>query len=489
MDPEQLEDLTFPINGIDVSMEYQLQPADSTRIGLNVRGYEPSTMRQRGGSRAGLAKYVPAQIPGGPFLIQHLNYIVDPQGDSLLTSGDTFGGTAPGIYILDPSSNNGGPGGGFGIVTGKVILSGGNVIGGISPLPFTTGLGARNPGRMILNGGSGIAPNRTIYTKQSTTTYTLMASATSAPDDGTIVTLTATIVKNMVGQSGRNVSISTNPPGRPGDGSSGLTDLTGTVTFQVSDTQAEAVSYSAFDNTISVAFPQTPTVQYGGIRFVQGNTGVFTSSTNPWTFTYNAPVTKGNLLLVGFIPHAVPDPHEAVTDNLGTFYSPLTAPANNFGPKVWWGIAPATGGCTVNVAVGGADVTLGAVLEYTGNSSVPIDGQSTQFDASAFPIYTPFIGDTGIVPVNNPNEMLVAFFADHYYPNLGTDVLTASSGMNAASVVIVEWASGGPSYLFFVEQIAGVSASTDASVTVSYPAPNTDGQIINLGFGVSLKPK
>lgn len=128
-DQEQLRPLAFPLQGIDVSTEFELQPAQTTPVGLNVRGYEPGTMRARGGSRPGLSKYVPATV-NGAHLIQHLNYIVDPQDPALTTSSDDFGG---GASEPDPSTNNGG--------------------------------NLRNPGRAVRVGGSGVQPNRNVFTK------------------------------------------------------------------------------------------------------------------------------------------------------------------------------------------------------------------------------------------------------------------------------------------------------------------------------------
>ena len=50
--------------------------ASSTRSGLNVRGFDPSQNRRRGGSRPGLTQYVPAQTAGGAFVIQCLQLII-----------------------------------------------------------------------------------------------------------------------------------------------------------------------------------------------------------------------------------------------------------------------------------------------------------------------------------------------------------------------------------------------------------------------------
>lgn len=193
-DDDQFEDLMFPINGIDRSMEFELQPERTTPLGMNVRGFESETQRQRGGSRAGLIEYIPEQLGDVSAAVQHMNtvtFITD--AGSLLTGDDTAAGGSD-AYMADPSSNNFGPGGGYGIVVGPITISGGVVTAGIAPPPVIQGnalsppasllippppyppvsLGVRNPnqggtppGRAIRVGGSGVQPNRNVFTTPS----------------------------------------------------------------------------------------------------------------------------------------------------------------------------------------------------------------------------------------------------------------------------------------------------------------------------------
>jgi len=72
---EQFLDLPFPAKGIDVSQGYGMQQQGTTASGVNVRTYEPSTQRARGGQRQGLSKYIGTQ-PNGSGLIQDLNLVV-----------------------------------------------------------------------------------------------------------------------------------------------------------------------------------------------------------------------------------------------------------------------------------------------------------------------------------------------------------------------------------------------------------------------------
>lgn len=75
--------MRFPLCGIDISSGFERQPnrpapdgqyARTTPFGRNVRAFEPVTGRARGGQRAGLKKYVPAQVSDAS-LIQALQTI------------------------------------------------------------------------------------------------------------------------------------------------------------------------------------------------------------------------------------------------------------------------------------------------------------------------------------------------------------------------------------------------------------------------------
>jgi hypothetical protein len=72
-------ELPFPSGGINLLTEFQEQPPGTTPVGENVRCYDTYEQRARGGSRPGLKKYIPEQLPSGTNIIQHLNVIVDPQ--------------------------------------------------------------------------------------------------------------------------------------------------------------------------------------------------------------------------------------------------------------------------------------------------------------------------------------------------------------------------------------------------------------------------
>lgn len=138
---ERLVDLEFPVGGVNKLQEFQEQPPGTTPEAVNVRGTNPRSLRMRGGSRAGLSRYIDMQIPSGPGLIQHLNVIVDPQaerlGQNFIVPGEDWveDPLNPGTFVPDggwgypPNPNASqppGPGesGGFGLISGVGVLSG-----------------------------------------------------------------------------------------------------------------------------------------------------------------------------------------------------------------------------------------------------------------------------------------------------------------------------------------------------------------------------
>ncbi len=94
--PDITLDLHFPKAGIDRSQPFGKQPnrpvangeyARTTPVAINVRCFEPATNRTRGGSRPGLKKYIPVQVSGKKFIVQHLNTITTVRpGGSVQTS-------------------------------------------------------------------------------------------------------------------------------------------------------------------------------------------------------------------------------------------------------------------------------------------------------------------------------------------------------------------------------------------------------------------
>lgn len=101
---EQYQNLHFPKGGIDRSKATLRQPwrqgprlADGTptrvytcQEAVNVRGYEPTTYRTRGGSRVGLKRYLDDPVIAG-WIIQHLNTLVGTDSGTTPVQGSISG--------------------------------------------------------------------------------------------------------------------------------------------------------------------------------------------------------------------------------------------------------------------------------------------------------------------------------------------------------------------------------------------------------------
>lgn len=64
-DNTQIIALQFPLAGIDSSGPVDQQRQMTTRDSMNVRSIEPSELRLRGGSRAGLTQFIRQSLPTG----------------------------------------------------------------------------------------------------------------------------------------------------------------------------------------------------------------------------------------------------------------------------------------------------------------------------------------------------------------------------------------------------------------------------------------
>lgn len=209
-------DLSFPLRGIDLQWEFGDQPGLTTRLGKNVRAYEPSSDRARGGSRSGLVRYLP-QVPAGANLIQHLEMIVDPQapftGLSFDADTDTpiFDTSDGGRAVLDDGSTRIIRQGGSGYYThpeaeqegdqpvGSIYLrqkKAGDVTGGNTDFTFDSEF-AGNPASTVIvvtESAGSVGQDFDCEVRDSATPYTLIGKFTAssglltATSDGPIQT-------------------------------------------------------------------------------------------------------------------------------------------------------------------------------------------------------------------------------------------------------------------------------------------------------------
>ncbi len=92
----------------------------------------------------------------------------------------------------------------------------------------------------------------------------IVADITTVPDDSTPVTITVTVLLDGVPVPGAIVVLSTDPSGQTGDGQTGITDASGTITFIVSAIIQGQVTYSATAN--GDLLPGNVTVTYTALN-------------------------------------------------------------------------------------------------------------------------------------------------------------------------------------------------------------------------------
>lgn len=153
-DQTTFPDVSFPFKGLDVSRGFHSQRPLTTPVGTNVRAYEPTTDRARGGSRPMLARYSAGQSPAGAHLIQDLNFVVRTSETALLTSdGPPDPDPLTGLPPIDDPSDAGPP---FSWGTTPIVFdnSGNPVINPATGTPYS-GLTemSRNPGGPGSSGG------------------------------------------------------------------------------------------------------------------------------------------------------------------------------------------------------------------------------------------------------------------------------------------------------------------------------------------------
>lgn len=84
-------DYTFPYRGTDRSQGYERPPRETTYEGVNVRSFDPTTDRRRGGTRSGVSRFVTGKVNGTNH-IQELAIVQDVSGAAYPGSGGVIPG-------------------------------------------------------------------------------------------------------------------------------------------------------------------------------------------------------------------------------------------------------------------------------------------------------------------------------------------------------------------------------------------------------------
>src|SRR6266542_795342 len=368
---DKLIELPFPLHGIDLSMPVGDQRSGTTPIGENVRFYESLTQRGRGGSRAGISRYINAQV-SGTNRIQMLDSIVRTDGSALGWSfqGEDF--EATGLY------------------------------GGLDLTP-SPGRGDDEP----LGGGDGYQLSQSF--KDNRLRLRLATSATASPINEN-VTITATVTRPNGDTVGlERVFLHTSRGGRVGDGimaSSSVVD--GTAEFVVTDDREETVTYIATiedilgrpvtrsRNTVKIEWTDTT------IEFVQGNSDVPPTGAFFRQIDYLSDVTAGNLLVLVACNNYNSE-ISGVGD--GSVIPNIWVKKVANGISLWYVIANSSGPLTVgfNVDIAAHESPV-CILEYSGvSAATPTYGTATLIDSSGTPNLL-----MGPIAISESGELVIA---------------------------------------------------------------------------------
>lgn len=343
---EQFADFQFPAYGIDRTRSNQEQPAGSTILGQNVRTFEPSTGRGRGGSRPGVLPYVNDPLPGA---IQNITSVVTVDGTALLANYDD---TPPDLY--DPSDFGGFP-------------------------SWPPGRESRTPNLGIPDGGWGVPP-----WKNAPQTVNIVW-----PSAGTIGVGTA------LGASQLNAAAQDRISGDSVSGTFTYSPGSGTVLpignaqelltrFVPDDTDRYGVTYGF--NAINVIQSEDG----NDIEFVQV-WSLASGGSSQQEVVMPSSVTEGNLLIAAVV--IVDDSTTTVgviTDTQGNVwsqagsYAEFTYTGTKYSVSIWYAIAGTSGPVTLRVTPD-ADVTSIVIdfFEYTNNDEAPLNDADATTDTGS----------------------------------------------------------------------------------------------------------
>ena len=373
--PDNLVPLDFPRGGISKLHGFGAQPPGTTPQALNVRTFEPSTQRGRGGSRPGISKYISGQIPTAG-KIQCLDYVVDPAAEAILAS---FGNGDPGDPgVTDPSTNP----------PGSVIGDG----------KF------RNPGNTWRTGGSGMQPNRNVQVVINNPVHgTVVASPDHVAANGTdISTISVTVLDRYnFPAAGDAVLITTSPTGRVGHGTTGTVSGLGLFEVIVTNTNQETVTYTAKDTTKNVTIG-SDTVTWGGWQYIQGDAFIKQSGVSFLSTSLSFPsnVTAGNLLVALIWTQSGSAITSSVTDTQGNTWTKAIGPTQR--RQLWYTVAGSSGANTITYSGTATFMTMTAIAEYSGNSASPLDSTASAGDHIGSTTW-----DTGTVTITSSNGLIV----------------------------------------------------------------------------------
>lgn len=328
MDPEVFTDIAFPSHGVDNSHAYGEPLPQTTVSALNARTFEAQTQRGRGGSRPGLARFITDQVPAGTHLIQHLNFVVDPNADALLDSFDWPDDDA----VIDPSD--------LGRGLGRRIRPGGSGRKASKSRKKTPIITWSNPAD-ITQGTALSGTQLNAVAKDPTTNLVVAGSYLYSPSAGTVL------------DSGDHQALR--------------------VTF----TPTSPLTYNTARKTVHINVT-TPNILFVQKRSTDG------SGAGPFALAYTSNVTAGNFLAC-WVPEVIdaagagPDPliTAAVADSLGQTWTQAGVYQRVYDAafddwvslSLWYKANTLGGACTVTATMTGIGASTSATALILGEWS------------------------------------------------------------------------------------------------------------------------
>lgn len=430
---DKLQELLFPLRGLDLSSGYSDQRPGTTVSAVNVRACEPDAGRLRGGSRPGLTPYIDDQLGGE---IQDLNLVVLP-------SGDVLGLSFTDVAILDPTFQ----------------------LEDFASPPYLLADGTVN---WIYVGGSGYYTSPS-YTRQATPSITSVSPDFGDFDGGDTITIL-----------GSNMGDATSSFDFGGSGATILSNdgETATVTAPSHAASGDSVTVNVTVTTDVGTSPVTASTvyTYGRIQFVQYK-NVDAVGNAAFGTTFAADVVSGHMIVVPVVMDESSTGGTTgtvtITDSQGNSYTQIGSyrrfNGNTANLSLWYTIASADGSLTVTCTPSGQSDTRMLPAEYKGTSATPLDSNAGGVTTASGTNWT-----TGTVAVSNANEAIIACFAQSFYDGaILTFTPAANCNLRASAGALIS--------LFLVDQL-----NLDADDSVSGTVEEAD---LEYGFiGASFIP-
>ncbi len=396
---ESLAEIPFPVKGRSDAISFDQMDGAWTPDGENVRVFESLTSRGRGGSRAGISRYIDAQVSGAN-AIQHLNTVVRTEGNAL------------GWHFL-------------GVEFELTGLYDGVDLDGSTDEPD--------------GGGGGYLPSGASF-NGSRPHLSLTASATTAVVGDSVTITGLTVDDEDDPLANKTVRLNTSRGSNPGDGAVGDTDSAGEKDFSVTADQAGTVTYigtiedsngnkvTRSRNTVKITWTEPTMIEFIQIHNTGGNGPVLSN------FTFPIAVQAGDLI-IGMASD--PDGIVSLADNFGTVYTQVDRP-DPPGPDVpsimWYGIAAGSGSLTLTATFGDASQQGLNFAHYRGTASAPT---ATVYSSGTGTAWT-----TGDITVAANDSLLVAWFLSDSHVGLPFVNLTADAGFTKRQRVSYPFPNG-----------------------------------------------